>query len=72
MSQGEAMRWFAEYRLAWIKESVEIFGYVNRKHIMQKFQITAAAASGDLREAQKRWPELMDYDPSGKRYVKKV
>lgn len=64
------MTWFVERRLEWIKESVEIFGYVNRGHIMKKFEITAAQASVDLREAQHRWPDLMDYDPSGKRYVK--
>jgi len=65
------MTWFTEQRFAWIKESVEIFGYVNRGHIVKKFGITAAQASVDIREVQARWPDLMDYDTSGKRYVKR-
>jgi hypothetical protein len=64
------MNWFGERRLEWIKESVEIFGHVGRAHIMKKFGVSTGQASADLREAQHRWPDLMDYDPSGKRYVK--
>ncbi len=66
------MTWFTERRLEWIKESVDIFGHVNRAHIEKKFGITAAQASVDLREAQHRWPDLMEYDTSGKRYVRKL
>lgn len=66
------MTWFTEYRFAWIKESVEIFGYVNRTHIVKKFGITATQASTDIREVQARWPDLMEYDLSGKRYVKRI
>jgi hypothetical protein len=29
-------RWFLEFRLAWIKESVEIFGQINRENVMRK------------------------------------
>jgi hypothetical protein len=63
------MNWFVEQRLAWIKESLEIFGHVGRGHIIKKFGISHQQASTDLREAQSRWPDLMDYDRSGKRYV---
>lgn len=66
------MTWFKEQRFAWIKESVEIFGYVNRTHISKKFGISHQAASEDIREVQARWPDLMDYDLSGKRYVKRT
>lgn len=69
---GEIMTWFREQRFAWIKESVEIFGYVNRAHISKKFGISHQAASEDIREVQARWPDLMDYDLSGKRYVKRI
>lgn len=65
------MNWFQEQRLNWIKESVDIFGYVNRHHIMKKFSISHSQASQDIREAQYRWPDLIDYDRSGKRYVKR-
>lgn len=62
------MRWFAEYRVAWIKESAEIFGTVRREHIMKKFGVSPAQASLDLREVQSRWPELLRYDLHEKIY----
>ncbi len=61
-------RWFLEYRLAWIKESVEVFGQLNRENIVRKFFISLAQASEDLHEAQVRWPDLMTYNKSTKRY----
>ena len=61
-------RWFLEYRLAWIKERIEIFGQINREHIMRKFQMSSPQASADLSEAQSRWPSLMTYNRSTKRY----
>lgn len=65
------MTWFVEKRIAWIKESIEIFGYVNREHIRKKFIVSAQQASADLQEVMKRWPDLMEYDSSRKRYVDK-
>jgi hypothetical protein len=62
------MNWFTEQRLAWIKESVEIFGAVRRENIMQKFGISTAQASLDLREVRSRWPDLIQYDLSEKAY----
>jgi hypothetical protein len=61
-------RWFWEYRLAWIKESVEIFGQINRDNIMRKFGISTPQASMDLRDVLGRWPDLMTYNKSTKRY----
>lgn len=65
------MNWFAETRLEWIRESVEIFGTVNRSHIIAKFGVSHQTASEDLRAVQHRYPELMEYDTTGKRYVKR-
>jgi hypothetical protein len=62
------MTWFTEYRIAWIKESVEIFGHVRREHIMKKFGVSTAIASLDLREVRARYPNLMSYDLSEKVY----
>jgi len=62
------MTWFTEHRLAWIKESVEIFGFINREHIQKKFGVSTPQASYDLREAQARWPNLVIYNKSSKRY----
>ena len=60
--------WFAEQRLEWIRETVEIFGFINREHIMRKFRVTVAVASSDLQKAQHKWPSLMTYNLSAKRY----
>ena len=60
--------WFVEYRLAWIKESVEIFGSIRREHIMHKFGISTPQASIDLQMVKDRWPDLMIYNTSTKQY----
>lgn len=62
------MTWFTEHRIAWIKESVEIFGMVRREHIIKKFTISEAQASLDLREVRKRYPDLIIYELSEKLY----
>jgi hypothetical protein len=61
--------WFTEQRLLWIKESLELFGFIGRDQIMRKFDISSAQASLDLRDAMERWPALMTYDTSARRYV---
>lgn len=61
--------WFVETRLAWIRESAEIFGFINREHIVRKFGVSVPQASLDLRAVQERWPGLLDYDKSAKKYV---
>lgn len=62
--------WFREQRLAWIKESVRIFGFINREHIEMKFGVSTPQASMDIRDTIKEWPNLMQYNPSSKRYEK--
>lgn len=60
--------WFLNTRLDWIKEAVEIFGFINRAHIQMKFGISQPQASLDLREAMRRWPDLLHYNKSTKTY----
>lgn len=60
--------WFVERRLEWIKESVEIFGFINRAHVQKKFGVSTPQASYDLKAALQRWPSLMAYNTSAKRY----
>jgi hypothetical protein len=62
------LRWFSEYRLAWIKESVEIFGRINREHICRKFGVSVPQASIDLNKALVKWPGLMIYNKQSKQY----
>lgn len=68
---GDENNWFVEFRLAWVKESVEIFGQINRENIMQKFGISMPQASMDIAKVVERWPDLMAYNRSTKRYERK-
>lgn len=61
-------KWYLEHRLAWIKESVDIFGQINRENIARKFGLSVQQASRDLAIAIERWPTLMTYNRSTKRY----
>lgn len=63
--------WYQNHRLEWIRESVQIFGAINREHIEAKFGVSTPQASLDIRNAMERWPDLMEYDTSAKRYVRK-
>lgn len=62
------MNWFKQQRLEWIKEMVEIYGFIQRDHIQKKFRVSVPQASADLRDVQNIWPALMRYNSSAKRY----
>jgi hypothetical protein len=69
--RSEDMNWFWDQRQRWIAETVGIFGFINREHIVCKFGVSVPQASADLREFQKRRPGAIIYDKSLKRYVLK-
>lgn len=60
--------WFVDRRIEWIAESVEIFGSINRAHIVKKFGVSIPQASTDLAATMRRHPSLMTYDSSAKAY----
>ena len=62
-------RWFENYRMEWIAEMLNIFGFVNREHLMRKFGISIPQASKDLNSFRRLHPDLIAYDLSLKRYV---
>ncbi len=66
------MKWFEAHRQEWIAETLRIFGYINRQHIMRKFGVSMPQASMDLQKFQKSHPGAMEYDASLKRYFAKV
>ena len=55
----------------WIAETLEVFGFINREHLMRKFGISQPQASNDLTAFQRDNPDAMTYDLSAKRYVTK-
>jgi hypothetical protein len=62
------MRWFERQRLQWIAETLRVFGFINREHLMRKFGISRPQASIDLAAFQQAHPKAMVYDVSAKRY----
>ena len=62
-------RWFKNYRMEWIAESLRVYGFINRDHIQRKFGLSTPQASLDLREFQKLHPEACEYNLSAKRFV---
>lgn len=59
--------YFEELRLDWIWEMLNIYGYINREHLMKKFKISKPQASKDLNKATKLY-QHMKYNLSNKRY----
>ena len=66
------MNWFTAQRQAWIAETLEVFGFINREHLQRKFGISQPQASSDLTAFQAAHPDVMTYDPSRKCYVSGV
>lgn len=63
------MRWFEEQRMAWIAETLRVFGFINREHLERRFGISTPQASKDLATFGRAHPRAMAYDPSAKCYV---
>lgn len=62
------MRWFERHRQEWIAETLRVFGFINRDHLVRKFGISTPQASADLAVFMRANPGCMRYDLSRKRY----
>lgn len=62
------MNWFQRQRISWIAETLDVFGFINREHIMRKFGISQPQASADLRLFDRLHPKAMVYNVNAKRY----
>ena len=62
------MRWFERHRMEWIAETLRVFGFINREHLMKKFGLSMPQASHDLSLFQRRQPNAMTYNKTSKRY----
>ena len=62
-------RWYLAQRMQFIENALEVFGFINRGHLRRKFGLSDAQAALDLREFQKRKPNLIRYDPKQKAFV---
>jgi hypothetical protein len=66
------VNWFQAHRMEWITDCLHVFGFVNREHLMRKFQLSQPQASKDLAEYQRRHPKAMIYNTSTKRYERRA
>lgn len=62
------MNWFNNQRQLWIMEAIHIYGFINREHIIKKFNVSVPQASKDLNNFVKDNANLLDYNKSSKRY----
>lgn len=65
---ASVMNWFWDQRQRWIAETIGIFGFINREHIMRKFGVSTPQASADLRDFQRAHPDALVYNKTSKRY----
>lgn len=61
-------RWFENRRVAFIAEMIHIYGFINREHLMRKFDISRPQASKDLQSYQRNSAGSMVYNGKTKRY----
>lgn len=64
--------WFVEQRIQWIDECIRIFGFINRHHLQDKFDISTPQASLDFREYMRRFPDKIKYNTSTKQYERQA
>lgn len=53
----DAMNWFANHRQQWIEEMLDVYGFINRKHLTTKFGVTLMTAQQDINKFRR---ELKD------------
>lgn len=65
-------KWFLEQRLNFIQAYLLEKGEINRKAIMEKFDVSIAVASHDLKKYQDKNPSAITYDKQKKKYLLKT
>lgn len=63
------MNWFVKHRMEWIAETLRVFGFINRQHLMRKFGISTPQASKDMNLFIKLNPGVAEYDLSAKQFI---
>lgn len=59
--------YFQKHRRDWIEESLRVYGFINREHLVRRFGLSVPQASKDL-QAAARQNSLIVYNSSLKRY----
>jgi hypothetical protein len=63
-----ALCWAAERRLDYIDWRLATAGHVRRENLVRVFGVGGATASADLNEFIRRYPGVMVYDKTARRY----
>ena len=63
------MNWYAKQRYNWINESLRIYGFINRAHVVEKFGCSNAQAGNDLRLFARENADWVQYDNCRRTYV---
>ena len=66
------MNWYAHHRQEWIAEVLYVYGFINREHLMRKFDVSMPQASMDLRRYMRDNPDSIAYNLTTKRYERNV
>ena len=64
----DTLRWFVHQRMQWIAETLRIFGFIRREHLMLKFGISTPQAAADLKRYSQMHPGALRYDATLKTY----
>jgi len=60
--------WFRSTRVNWVVETVQIYGFINRRHLCRKFGVSKAQAAIDMKAVLAAHPTLMNYNAVRRRY----
>ncbi|MBL1436543.1 MAG: hypothetical protein COB08_010135 [Rhodobacteraceae bacterium] len=63
------MNWYHTEKMRWMKEMLEIYGFINRAHLIRKFKISSGQATIDFRKFDKLHGALWRYDSRKRAYV---
>jgi hypothetical protein len=55
-------------RAIWILESVAVYGFVSRRHVIRQFGVSTRAAAALLASVAAAYPDRLRYNPSAKHY----
>ena len=62
------MSWFTDRRQEWIALMLDVYGFINREHIVRMFGVSVPQASADLKQFMRENPNAIVYNASAKRY----
>lgn len=62
------LTFFQRQRMEWIDEMLDVYGFINREHLVRKFEISVPQASNDLTQFQRLYPGTCAYNKQAKRY----